>query len=539
VLGIFTVLTLDHIAKAASALHASGQAAVAADFWNAAIEASPHDPALLTALAVTLRALKQPADAETALRRAIAIEPTGRRRNILACALHDQLWFADAEEELRRALELDPTLAGSVGLLGIWLLEKWHYRDTTDDPLCEAIDLLARAIELAPGNLDFAVSRVSALMAADRLDDVIADASRLIEQHPTIPEFHVHRAAARMKLGQLAEGYTEFGTWAYRIARVAQNHAFMRFRQWNPDASRKSEISNPKSQTDTSSDPRRFHFGFDASDLDLSPKGDVYVWNVEGAGDHFHFIRFASAMAREGWTVKAIANKTMDRLLARVPGVAAVIGEDAEIPEDAVLASLPMLPAAYVGLVPLWEGRYMSVDQTSVNRWREQILSASGASDFGFGAYPPLRVGLAWAGNPLQCNDERRSFDVGCFTPLFGLSGVDLISLQHGQRGELTGMPILDLGDDFENGDWTETAAVIANLDLVIAPCTAVAHLAGAMDKPVWLALSEPCCWRWMQKRTDSPWYPTMRIFRQRVRGSWDGVFESMAAELGRKRAAA
>ena len=95
--------------------------------------------------------------------------------------------------------------------------------------------------------------------------------------------------------------------------------------------------------------------------------------------------------------------------------------------------------------------------------------------------------------------------------------------------------PVIDLGDEYEAGDWLETAGVIANLDLVISPCTAIAHLAGAMGKPVWLALSEPGCWRWMQDRTDSPWYASMRIFRQRVRGSWDGVFEAMAAALAER----
>jgi len=91
---------------------------------------------------------------------------------------------------------------------------------------------------------------------------------------------------------------------------------------------------------------------------------------------------------------------------------------------------------------------------------------------------------------------------------------------------------LIVLGEDYEKGDWLDTAGVIANLDLVISADTGVAHLAGAMGVPVWLALAEPCCWRWMQERTDSPWYPSMRLFRQSRRGSWDGVFEAMAAEL-------
>jgi len=269
-------------------------------------------------------------------------------------------------------------------------------------------------------------------------------------------------------------------------------------------------------------------------------------------------------MARDGWRVHAICNRTMDRLIARVPGVASVVGEDEEIPDDATVATLPSLPAAYVGLVPLWSGPYLTPDPATVAKWRDRIL---GASDLGFGAYS-LRVGVAWRGNPKQVNDERRSFDPARFAPLSEVPQIALISLQKGHPEQLASgnlrlaTPIFDLGDESQAGDWLVTAGVLANFDLVIAPCTAIAHLAGAMGKPVWLALSQPGCWRWGMKGRDegrgmrdesenpgpvhpssliphpserSVWYPSMRIFRQRVRGSWDGVFEAMAAALAER----
>jgi tetratricopeptide (TPR) repeat protein len=482
------MLTISHIAKAAAALHATGQHTLAIEFWDEAVTASPNDPALLTGAAVTLRALKEPQKAEAEIRRAFEIEPTARRAVLLACALHDQFRFHDAEVAIREAYRLDPDSPDANGLLGIWLLERWHYRDTTDDPLHEAIDRLDRAIELAPKNLDFAVSRVSALIAADRLEEVVEISSRLIEQYPACPEFRVHHAAARMKLGRLVSGYQEFGEWAYRLDRVGW-HRFNQYPKWSWES-----------------------------------KGtDVYVWNLEGAGDHFQFIRYTKAMADEGWTVHAIANPTMSRLLARVPGVASVVPDDGEIPGGALLASMPSLPAAYMGSVPLWTGPYMSADPRKKAQWRQRLRGVRG-----------LRVGLAWAGNPMQANDERRSFDPSFFAPLVNVPDASFVSLQHGQCDDFgrTGIPAYDLGDHYQAGDWFETAAVIANLDLVIAPCTAIAHLAGAMGKPVWLALSEPGCWRWMRDRTDSPWYPSMQIFRQTTRGSWDGVFEAMAEQL-------
>jgi len=397
---------------------------------------------------------------------------------------------------MRRARKLDPDSADAAGLLGIWLFERWHWRDTSDDVLCEAISHIERGIELAPDNLSFRSTRLAMLIAAERLDNVVHDATVLLGRCPNCVEVHLHRAAARMKLGDLVNGYEEFGEWSCQLPRLA-NHPFLSYPKWYPAAE----------------------------------PGDVVVWNVEGAGDYFQFIRYARWMASDGWTVRCIANPTMNRLIARVPGVASVLGEDADIATGTSMASLAMLPAGYMGDKRAidWYGPYLSADGATSARWRARLHAVLSALHDPVSA---LRVGVCWRGNPKQGNDERRSLDASRLLPLFNLPGVTLISLQHGHRGECVGMPIVDLGDEYQNGDWLDTAGVIANLDLVIAPCTAVAHLAGAMGKPVWLALSEPGCWRWMQNRSDSPWYPTMRIFRQRVRGSWDGVFEAIAQLL-------
>ncbi len=594
------MLTINHLAQAGDALHRVGRADLAADFWEAAIAASPDDPALLTAAGVTYRAMKRPADAESCLRRAIAIEPSGRRHVILGCSIHDQLRFEECEAEMRRARELDPNAADAAGLLGVWLLERWHWRDTSDDVLSEAIAHIERGIELAPENFTFLSTRLAAMIAADRLDDVIAEATRLIGRYPNVPELHLHRASARMKLGQLTTGHIEFGDWAYKLPRLAA-HPFHAYPQWGRDEGIERDEGRGMRDEEGKTGPNRAASSFiphpssliPSKSLIPHPSKDVYVWNIEGAGDHFQFIRFAADMARDGWTVRAICNKTMDRLIARVPGVTNVVTEDAEIPEGAMLARLPSLPAAYVGLVPLWNGPYMSADAATIASWRHRLhlrshhaprdadLTRSVRTTSG----DSLRVGVAWRGNPEQANDERRSFDFERLAPLLDLPGLSFVSLQksdqtdrsdRSDRSDRMMKNITDLGDDYEAGDWLDTAGVIANLDLVITPDTAIAHLAGAMGKPVWIALSEPCCWRWGMGRRDegierdegrgmrdeegktgpnraassfiphpsslipsesliphpsegTPWYPSMRLFRQRVRGSWDGVFEAMA----------
>jgi hypothetical protein len=522
-------LTLAHLVEAASALHSAGRHASALDCWNVALEVAPDDPAILTGAAVTLRALQQPERAEAAIRRAVELEPTPRRQVILACTIHDQLRFDEAEEAIRKARRVDPNSADAAGLLGIWLLERWHWRDTSDDVLAEATEVLDRATELAPGNVEFHTARLASLIAADRLDEVIRDATALCNHWPNRAELHIQRAAARMKLGKLVQGYREFGDWAYRLPRLA-GHPFHTYRQWDP----------------------------------ALPESEVYIWNVEGAGDYFQFVRYAKRMAEEGWTVRCIANNTMDRLIARVPGVAAVVTEDADIPQAAIMAPLVRLPAEYVGAEPLWRGPYLSADEATIRKWRRRLENISG-----------IKVGIAWRGNPNQANDERRSFEPTRFAPLADIPGISLISLQHRHDDADHSLfaavhsRIIDLGEDYQNGDWLETAGVIANLDLVIAPCTGIAHLTGAMGKPVWLALSEPGCWRWMDAgvvrdawcverevgsapstphapratnhaspAAHSPWYPSMRIFRQSDhggRGSWAGMFEAMACALAER----
>jgi tetratricopeptide (TPR) repeat protein len=485
-------ITLDHFARAATALHATGQPALASDYWAMALELAPNDPALLTGHAVTLRALQQPELAERAIRRAVAIDPTARRHAVLGCAIHDQLRFNEAEAEMRRARILDPDSADAAGLLGIWLFERWNWRDTSDDVLSEAISHIERGIALAPDNLSFRSTRLAMLIAAERLEEVVHDATALLGRWPSSVEFHLHRAAALMKLGDLLNGYMEFGEWSYQLPRLG-NHPFHSYPKWHPE----------------------------------TKPGEVVVWNVEGAGDYFQFIRYARQMAADGWTVRCIANPTMDRLVARVPGVAEVLSEDADIPRGTTMAPLVMLPATYVGeqRAMEWYGPYLSADRAAIAKWRH------------VSRLPGLRVGICWAGNRQQANDERRSFRTEQLTPLERIPGVTLVSLQKGEQprtkdeGPRT-LELVDLGDEFQTGDWLNTAGLIANLDLVIAPDTGVAHLAGAMGKPVWLALAEPCCWRWMQWRSNSPWYPTMRIFRQQKRGSWYGVFEAMATEL-------
>jgi hypothetical protein len=167
---------------------------------------------------------------------------------------------------------------------------------------------------------------------------------------------------------------------------------------------------------------------------------------------------------------------------------------------------------------------YLSTDPALVDAWAEDPALSDG-----------LRIGITWQGNPVYVRDHLRSFRLERLEPVARRPGVRLYSLQKGygseQLAELTGrFPVTDLGGRLN--DLLDTAAVMTNLDLVIASDTSLAHLAGALAVPVWVALPVEADWRWSVGREDSPWYPTMRLFRQNRWGDWDDVFARIAAAL-------
>jgi hypothetical protein len=173
----------------------------------------------------------------------------------------------------------------------------------------------------------------------------------------------------------------------------------------------------------------------------------------------------------------------------------------------------------------LWHGPYLTVDPQRAETWRDRLAAING-----------FRVGVCWQGNPQHLFDKQRSFPLTKLAPLAAVPGVQLISLQKGPGTEQIagcGFPVHELDASLDaDGAFLDTAAVIQQLDLVVVADTAVAHLAGALAAPVWIPLSAHGDWRWMHERSDSPWYPHTRLFRQHSLDVWDDVIAEMAAEL-------
>jgi hypothetical protein len=231
-------------------------------------------------------------------------------------------------------------------------------------------------------------------------------------------------------------------------------------------------------------------------------------------------------VARRGaGRVLLLVQAPLRRLLAGLPGVDRLLTPGETLPPFDLHCPLLSLPGAFrtaLSTVPA-EVPYLRPEPEAAARWRERLAPL-----------PGLRAGLVWAGNPGHSNDRNRSIPFDALSPLWRVPGVSWASLQVGARA---GDPrqagtgaVHDLSPAL--GDFAETAAAIAALDLIVAADTAVAHLAGALGRPVWLMLPHVPDWRWLLRREDSPWYPTARLFRQERPGDWAGVVGRIAAEI-------
>ena len=218
--------------------------------------------------------------------------------------------------------------------------------------------------------------------------------------------------------------------------------------------------------------------------------------------------------------------------LFQTSGIADLVmpGEPASFDLHVPMASLPFMFATTLTTIP-GGVPYLHAKTALVAEWRARLAE-----------YPGFRVGIAWQGSPSYREDRYRSIPLERFSGLADVQGVTLVSLQKGPGSEqLTAgtrrFEIVDLGSDVDrtSGPFLDTAAIMQNLDLVITSDTSIAHLAGALGVPVWVALGASPDWRWLTDRDDSPWYPTMRLFRQTVWGRWDDVFAAMAAALAER----
>jgi|HubBroStandDraft_1064217.scaffolds.fasta_scaffold00033_60 tetratricopeptide (TPR) repeat protein len=340
-----------------------------------------------------------------------------------------------------------------------------------------------------------------ALRQADQPEAALAQFDRALALRPDYAEAQLNQAMIRLLTGALRPGWAQY-EWRWRSRQLEGER-----RDWGV--------------------PR-----WDGSD---GAGRRILVWAEQGLGDSLQFCRYVPLLARRGWRVAAAVQPPLLRLFRSLDGAEEVVATGAEagsgIDCHCPMMSLPHLFDTVLETVPA-ALPYLAPEAADVARWGRRLAAS------GFGREGGMRVGLVWAGNPrrhsplLAITDARRSIALDQLAPLLAIPGIRFVSLQKDRRpGEVpAAQGILDLMDEVE--DFADTAALVAHLDLVIAVDTSTLHLAGAMAKPVWLLNRYDTCWRWLRDRRDSPWYPTLRQFRQAEPGVWAGVLEAVAAAL-------
>jgi tetratricopeptide (TPR) repeat protein len=411
-----------------------------------------------------------PADAELLNQRGVALLELGRAGEALA--------------SFEAALAADPALLDALGNYGNALLKR-------NQP-AEAIAIYDRALAQVPNNAALLTNRAIALRKLDRPQEALMNVSRALAAKPDFAQARFVDSLVRLTLGDFRAGWRAYESrWQGR---------------------------NLSSQ--------RRNFGAPLWLGEGSLKGKTILLHAEqGFGDTLQFVRYAPLVAERGAKVVVEVQRELTRLLSGMKGIDAVIGRGETLPAfdlHCPLLSLPLAfrtePATIPASVP-----YLEAPAGDVQSWHKRL--PQGRS----------RIGVVWSGDPSHDNDLNRSMRLAALAPLFDVPDVDFVSLQYKVRDQdrtaLGGFPnLFCLAENFR--DFADTAAVIASLDAVISIDSAVAHLAGAMGKPLFVLLPLGADFRWLRERTDSPWYPTACLVRQPQFGDWPSVIESVAQEL-------
>ena len=422
-----------------------------------------------------------------------------------------------AIEYYRKAIEADPKFAGAYFNLGILLQEKDH--------LDEAVAAYQKAIELNPNYADAYNNLGYALHGTRRIEEAIISYQKAIHLNPALFDAHNNLGRSFQELGQIEEAIESYQKAIQLNPEFADAHVNLAFAlllagqfeegwkeyEWRWKLKNRSRYDFPQPVWEGA---------------DLSGR-TILLYAEQGFGDTILFIRYASLVATRGAKVIVECQNELKSLMSRVEGVKQIITHDDKLPEfdtHCPLLSLPMVFETELTNIPA-DIPYINADPRICRKWREKLQTDTSIQ----------KIGLVWSGNPNFKRDRLRSCDLIVFAPLAEIQGASYYSLQKGEAAQQIknppeGLKIIDLTADIN--DFEDTAGLIENLDLVISVDTSVAHLVGALGKPVWTLVPFAPDWRWLLDRSDSPWYPTMRIFRQPSPGDWMAVIKEIFAEL-------
>jgi Flp pilus assembly protein TadD len=467
-----------------------------------ALRLRPDDVNILNELGLALWRQGRSAEAEAIYLRACEIEPNDFRiLTNLGLALYSLGRLDEAGDSLLKALELEPDTFDAVMNLGLVRSDQGNF--------AEATQLLERALELRPGSADALQNIGMNLGRQGRWPESVGYLDAAVRLNSRSPEMHRNLAYALLCCGDFERGWPEH-EWRLKCTPYEGHRINRTF--WNGD-------------------------DFRGQSLLLHAEG--------GYGDTLQFVRYAALVKRRGGQVILLCPGPLLRLLSRCEGVDLAFDATSYVPDCDVHAPMLSLPAILGTTTESIPARipYLATDAFLVDHWRTELARTWTAVEWEHSAEltsacraKPFLIGVAWQGNPSRKIDNWRSFPLRELAPIAALPGVRLVNLQveHGLdqlRECAAAFPVMDLLGTRKR-DFAQTAALITGLDLVIAPDTAVAHLAGGLGVPVWVGLCSMGDWRYLHGRDDSPWYPSMRLFRQSKLGDWDGVFRHMRSAL-------
>ena len=491
--------------------------------FRAAIHLRPTGPAPYNSLGMLLRERGLLGQAEAMLLQALRLRPGFvQAHNNLGCVQRDLGRIREARVSFEMARTLRPTFAEVHNNLGN-VLKELGLREL-------AAESFAEAVAMQPDFLEAHVGLGGVLCELDREQDALACFSRALAIDPHSAPLHNNRAFALQRLGRHAEA-----AQAYREAlRLDPDHVDARANLgmvllllgqyeegWRAHEGRWRS--------------RHMQIGrrqFDQPMWHWRAGGQTVLIHAEqGLGDTLQFCRYVPLLAAHQRIVFEVPPPLVG-LMRRLPGGAQVVARGEDLPAfDAhcPLMSLPLLFGTTLDTIPS-PTRYLAADTVKASAWAERLRDAQG-----------LRCGLVWAGGSrpdqpeVDAMDRRRSLTLDQLAPLADAPGVAFVSLQKGPAGAQArevagGFSLIDHTNDLH--DFDDTAALVQALDLVISVDTSVAHLAAGLGKPVWLLNRHDTCWRWLLDRDDSPWYGSLRLFRQDQPGDWTAPLTAVRRAL-------
>lgn len=474
------------------ALNEKGQIAEAEAAYQQALAINPHYVEVLNNLGNIYNNQDKFMEAIACYRRAIVAKPDYvMPYNNMGLTLVTLGKLDEAERHYHHALSIMPNYAEALNNLGIVLRMQGRFE--------EGKNCIKKALTLKPHYAEALNNLGNAYKDCGDMESAIAQYKKALRLNDT-PDYRHNLALALLAAGQFRDGWKEYeARWTTKqLAGSGKNFTQP---QWRGETAKMGETSGRT----------------------------LLITHEQGFGDTLMFCRYAPLAKERGWRVVVEVPAPLKRLIASLPDVEVVARGEAlpEFDAHCPMMSLPLAFNTTLETIPA-SAPYLTPDNVLVEKWRERLPPSSGK----------IRVGLVWAGSSriysqeLIATDRRRSLAPEMLAPLLDIPGIEFYSLQKIGAPMPAELKIIDFMPECQ--DFADTAALAANLDLTISVDTAMVHLVGAIGKPVWMLNRFDSCWRWLQKRDDSPWYPTLRQFRQQAPGDWANVMVRVREALAK-----